>query len=82
MRKMAALDKMADFETRERVTRVILDYLARLPEPQRQMFVWRHYHGLEIGRIAENMHCSNSDVEVTLREISEALAFQAEHALA
>lgn len=79
VRKMGALDKMSDFETRERVTRVILDFLAQLPELQRKMFICSHYQGLEVARIAENMHCSNSDVEGVLRQVSEALAFQTEH---
>ncbi len=82
VRKMGSVDKMCDFEMRERVTRGILDFLAQLPEQQRKMFIWSHYQGLEIARIAENMHCSNSDVEGVLRQVAEALACQTEHTLA
>jgi DNA-directed RNA polymerase specialized sigma24 family protein len=73
---MGASEKMSNLEAREKVTRVILDFLEQLPEQQRKMFVWRHYQGIEVGRIAENMHCSDSDVEGVLRQVAAALAFQ------
>jgi DNA-directed RNA polymerase specialized sigma24 family protein len=79
---MGTLDKLSDFGTRERVTRIILDFLEQLPEPQRRMFIWSHYQGLGVSRIAENMHCSNSEVEGVLRRVADALASQAEHTLA
>ncbi len=74
VRKMGRREKFKEVETREKLTRVILEVLDHLPEAQRKVFVWRHYQGLEIDRIAENLHCSYNDVEKILQQIGATLA--------
>jgi DNA-directed RNA polymerase specialized sigma24 family protein len=71
---MGRQDKLLELDKREKVTHIILDVLDHLPESQRKMFVWKHYQGLEIGRIAENLHCSYSDVEQILKQVGSVLA--------
>lgn len=74
---MGAVDKISILDFREKMTRVILETLSQLPETHKQMFVWRHYQGLDVVKIASNLHCSQSDVEGVLHQIDLALTRQA-----
>ena len=60
-------------EFREMVTQVILKVLARLPERQRNIFIWNHYCGYPLRQIAEILRCAPVDVEATLDTVNSAL---------
>ena len=60
-------------EFREMVTQVILKVLARLPERQRNIFIWNHYCGYPLRQIAETLRCNPADVEATIDTVNSAL---------
>ena len=60
-------------EFRERVTRVILEILADLPETQRNIFIWNHYRGYQPEQIAEILGCRPSEIETALDTINSIL---------
>jgi DNA-directed RNA polymerase specialized sigma24 family protein len=71
--KMTGTKKLAQPEFRERVTSSILDMLAHLPEAHKKMFIWKHYHGWPVDKIAEHLKCNRADVEGILRQINSSL---------
>ena len=74
---MIAVRKLMQPEIREKMTVSILDTLSRLPETEKKMFVWKHYCGWPVERIAEALKCSITEVDRTLRAINSLLSQQA-----
>jgi hypothetical protein len=66
---MIAIQTFRDPEFRERLTEVILEVLAQLPETHRNIFVWNRYRGYQPGHLAEMLGWSSAEVEATLGEI-------------
>jgi DNA-directed RNA polymerase specialized sigma24 family protein len=71
--KMIGIKKLAQPELREQVTSSILEMLAHLPEAHKKMFIWKHYHGWPVDKIAEDLKCNKTDVEGILRQINSSL---------
>jgi len=74
---MIAVRKLMQPEIREKMTVSILDTLSQLPETQKKMFVWKHYCGWPVERIAGALKCSIAEVDRTLRTINSLLSQQA-----
>jgi DNA-directed RNA polymerase specialized sigma24 family protein len=72
---MIAVRKLMQPEIREKVTVSILDTLSQLPEAEKKMFVWKHYCGWPVEKIAGALKCSIAEVDRTLRTIN-ALVYQ------
>jgi DNA-directed RNA polymerase specialized sigma24 family protein len=70
---MVLVKRLMQPELREKVTSVILDILAHLPEVQKKIFVWKHYCGWRVEDIADRLQCSKAEVENTLGHIHSAL---------
>ena len=79
---MARRDRLAKADLRESMTSSILELLAHLPETHKKMFIWKHYHGWQVEKIAEKLRCSGSDVEGILQQINLSLRRRAESLLA
>jgi DNA-directed RNA polymerase specialized sigma24 family protein len=79
---MGKLDRLAKADLRESMTSSILELLAHLPETHKKMFIWKHYHGWHVEKIAEKLRCSRSDVEGILQQINLSLLRKAESILA
>jgi DNA-directed RNA polymerase specialized sigma24 family protein len=79
---VAKPDRLAKADLRERMTSSILELLAHLPETHKKMFVWKHYHGWQVEKIAERLRCSGTDVEGILRQINLRLLQEAGSLLA
>jgi hypothetical protein len=58
---------------REKVTEVILETLAHLPETHRNIFVWNHYRGCSVKQIAEILDWKSPEIEAALDAISSTL---------
>ncbi len=69
-------------EIRKLITASVITFLAHLPETQRNMFIWKHYHGIAEKEIAGLLKCSKTEVDNTLRQINSALMKQAGTVLA
>jgi len=67
---MARLDRLAKADLRERMTSSILELLAHLPETHKKMFIWKHYHGWHVEKIAERLRCNRAEVERVLQQIN------------
>ncbi len=74
---MIAVRKLMQPEIREKMTVSILDTLSRLPETEKKMFIWKHYCGWTVERIAGVLKCSITEVDRTLRTINALLSQQA-----
>ena len=48
-----------------------------LPETQKKMFVWKHYCGWPVEKIAGALKCSITEVDRTLRTINALVYHQA-----
>jgi Sigma-70, region 4 len=70
---MIAINNFRHPEFRERVTEAILEMLTHLPETQRNIFVWNHYHAYPPKQIAEILRCSRSKVEAPLDALNSIL---------
>lgn len=77
---MSGAHSFKQSEFRERITEAILEVLARLPETQRNVFIWNHYRGYPPKQIAEMLRRPFAEVEVTLDGIN-ALLYQKIRAL-
>ena len=75
---MIAVRKLMQPEIREKVTVSILDTLSQLPETEKKMFVWKHYCGWPVEKIAGALKCSIAEVDRTLRTINALVYQQAE----
>lgn len=71
---MFAVRKVMQPEIREKMTSSILEMLSHLPEQQKNIFVWKHYYGWSIERIAGMLKCSITEVDNTLRSINAMLS--------
>ncbi len=60
-------------EFREILMEAVLGMLARLPETERNIFIWSHYRGCQSGEIAEILGRSASSVEATLGSLNSIL---------
>ena len=78
---MAKLDRLVRAELREKMTSSILELLAHLPETHKKMFIWRHYHGWHVEKIADSLRCSRADVERILQQVHLSLHQKAESLL-
>ena len=74
---MLAVSTKLKPEVREKLTSFVLDTLSHLPEEQKNIFIWKHYHGWSNERIARTLRCNISEVEQTLRVIQSRLNRQA-----
>ena len=79
---MAKPDRLVKADSRERMTSSILELIAHLPETHKKMFVWKHYHGWQVEKIAERLRCSRADVEGILQQINLTLLQKAGSLLA
>ena len=79
---MSSVRKFRHVEFRERVTDAILETLAQLPEADRNIFVWSHYLGYQIGQIADVLGWSSQSVEGRLSSINSILYQKARDLLA
>lgn len=70
---MRTVQNFGHTEFRQKVTEIILDMLARLSEGQRNIFIWNHYCGYQLERIAEILKIAPSEVETTLAMINSIL---------
>jgi Sigma-70, region 4 len=70
---MIAVHNFRQSEFRERVTEIILEMLADLPETQRSIFVWNHYRGCQPKQIADILRCGPAEIEATLDAINSIL---------
>ncbi len=74
---MMALQKMTQPQFRELITISILDVLDQLPEVHKNIFILKHYRGLDVEDIASNLKCSSTDVETALQQVNSALVQRA-----
>ena len=74
---MIAVRKLMQPDVREKMTASILDTLSQLPEAEKKMFVWKHYCGWPVEKIAGALKCSITEVDRTLRTINALLSQQA-----
>lgn len=74
---MIAVRKLVQPEVREKITATILDTLAQLPETEKNVFIWKHYCGWPVEKIAGVLKCSIAEVDRTLRAINVLLSQQA-----
>ena len=74
---MIAVRKPMQPEVREKMTASILDTLAQLPETEKNVFIWKHYCGWPVEKIAGVLKCSITEVDRTLRTINALLSQQA-----
>ena len=74
---MIAVRKLMQPEIREKMTVSILDTLSQLPETDKKIFVWKHYCGWPVEKIAGALKCSIAEVDRTLRTINALLSQQA-----
>jgi DNA-directed RNA polymerase specialized sigma subunit, sigma24 homolog len=74
---MAAVDKVARVDLREKMTSSILEVLAHLPEAHKKIFIWKHYHGWQTEKIAARLSCNSADVEGILQQIDLNLLHRA-----
>ena len=74
---MIAVRKVMRPEIREKMTASILDTLSRLPETEKNIFIWKHYCDWPVERIAGVLKCSIAEVDRTLRTINTLLSQQA-----
>ncbi len=79
---MMAARKLIQREIRDKMTASILEALSCLPETEKNMFIWKHYWGWPVDRIAGALKCSILEVERTLRTINSIIAQRAETLLA
>jgi hypothetical protein len=70
---MIAFHNFKSAEFREKVTEVILETLAHLPETHRNIFVWNHYRGRSVNQIAEMVDWGSPEIEAALDAISSTL---------
>jgi len=70
---MIAVHNFRHSEFREKITSAILEMLTRLPQTQRNIFVWNHYRGYQPKQIAEILGCGAPEVEATLEAINAIL---------
>jgi hypothetical protein len=70
---MLAVHNFRHTEFRQKVTEVILEVLAQLPEDPRNIFIWNHYCGYQPPQIAKILRCSPLEVETTLTMINSIL---------
>jgi DNA-directed RNA polymerase specialized sigma24 family protein len=75
---MIAVRKLMEPEIRDQVTATILETLSRLPETEKKAFIWKHYYGWPVEKIASALKCSVSEVDCTLRATNALLSRQAE----
>lgn len=73
---MIAVRKLMEPEIREQVTATILDTLSRLPETEKKVFIWKHYCGWPVEKIASALKCSITEVDRTLRATNALLSQQ------
>ena len=71
---MIAVRKLMQPEIREKMTVSILDTLSQLPETEKKVFVWKHYCGWPVEKIAGVLKCSISEVDRTLRSVNALLS--------
>ena len=69
--------KLRQPEIRELMTASILDWLDHLPEPQRSIFICKHYRGLPEEKIADDMKCSRAEVINALTQVNLTLVQRA-----
>ena len=74
---MIAVRKLMQPDVREKMTASILETLSRLPETEKNMFVWKHYCGWPVEKIAGALKCSIAEVDRTLRTVNALLSQQA-----
>lgn len=74
---MIAFRKPVPPEIREKMTVSILETLSHLPEKQKKIFVWKHYCGWPIEKIAEMLKCSISEVDHALQSVQLLLSKKA-----
>ena len=74
---MIAVRKLMQPEIREQMTASILDTLSRLPETEKKVFIWKHYRGWPVEKIAGVLKCSITEVDRTLRVTNALLSQQA-----
>ena len=70
---MLAVHNSKHTEFRQKVTEVILEVLARLPEDPRNIFIWNRYCGYQPPQIAEILRYTPLEVETTLAMINSIL---------
>jgi DNA-directed RNA polymerase specialized sigma24 family protein len=75
---MIAVRNFMQPEVREKMTVSILNTLSRLPETEKNIFIWKHYSGWPVERIASVLNCSTTEVDRTLRTVNALLSQQAE----
>ena len=56
-----------------RLRSALNDFLARLPQEKRVMFVQRYFYSMPVREIADRMGLSESNVKVSLHRIRESL---------
>ncbi|MBM3803435.1 MAG: sigma-70 family RNA polymerase sigma factor [Acidimicrobiia bacterium] len=79
---MFAAQKLMQPEVREKMTISILDMLSHLPEAEKNMFIWKHYCGWPVEKIASALKCSVAEVDRTLRSTNALLSSQVGSVLA
>ena len=73
---MIAVRNLMRPEVRQKMTASILDTLARLPDTEKQIFIWKHYCGWPVEKIAGTLKCSVTEVDSTLRATNTLLSEQ------
>lgn len=74
---MFAARKPMQPEIRDKMTASILETLSRLPETEKNMFIWKHYWGWPVDKIAGALKCSIAEVDRTLRTVNSIIAQRA-----
>jgi DNA-directed RNA polymerase specialized sigma24 family protein len=74
---MIAARKLMQPEIRERMTTSILEALSRLPETEKNMFIWKHYCGWPVEKIAGTLKCNTAEVDRTLGTINTIISQRA-----
>lgn len=59
---------MTQQEWKVQTTRLIIDAINKLPRPERDAFVWKHYKGMDVEEIADRMHYSIDETSKILKK--------------
>ena len=66
-------DNFKSVAFREKLTEVVLETLASVPEIPKSIFVWNHYCGCSVQQIAERLDRRSAEIEATLDAIDRVL---------
>jgi RNA polymerase sigma factor (sigma-70 family) len=64
---------MTQLEWKTETTRLIIEAINKLPQAERDAFVWKHYKGMNVEEIAAKLECSVDESSKILHQAEQRL---------